>query len=235
PQDVGASNPSCLSGEGGGIHSAGSGVTLEGVSFERNRCETGALDAGCSGGAISMTGQGPSSVASIAGAVQGSAGSAATGGASFDGCLFEGNEARGAATNSVYSGAGQGGAVAIRFAFPTFTACNFTGNSAEGGGGAAPATGGAVLLFLSRGTASADQAETPTFINCVFEANRAGPIVLEGGSTGNENAPKTRRGEQGHGIGGAVAAIASSPLLVGCSFTNNTAVARFPSSGAGEE
>ena len=55
--------------------------------------------------------------------------------------------------------------MAIRFAFPTFTACNFTGNSAEGGGGAAPATGGAVLLFLSRGTASADQVETPTFVS----------------------------------------------------------------------
>lgn len=32
---------------------------------------------------------------------------ATTGGAAFVGCLFEGNEARGAATNSVYSGAGQ--------------------------------------------------------------------------------------------------------------------------------
>ena len=40
-----------------------------------NRCETGALDAGCSGGAISITGRGPSSVAAVSGAAHGYAGS----------------------------------------------------------------------------------------------------------------------------------------------------------------
>ncbi|CAM9954237.1 unnamed protein product, partial [Hapterophycus canaliculatus] len=115
----------------------------------------------------------------------------------------------------------QGGATAIRFALPTFTGCNFTGNAAEGGGGAAPATGGAVLLFLSRGDADGggDGAESPTFVNCTFAGNRAGA----GGTA-------WRSRTQGHGIGGALAAIASSPLLTGCSFTNNTAVALFPSS-----
>lgn len=68
----------------------------------------------------------------------------------------------------------------------------------------------------------------------MFEANRAGPKVLEGVNTGDGSAPESGRKEQGHGIGGAVAAIASSPVLVGCSFTNNTAVASFPSPGVGE-
>ncbi|CAN0258377.1 unnamed protein product, partial [Ectocarpus sp. 4 AP-2014] len=163
-----------------------------------------------------------------------------SGGAAFDDCLFEGNEARGAATNNVYSGAGQGGAAAIRFAFPRFTGCNFTGNAAEGGGGAAPATGGAVLLFLSRGGGSSTVAaaaatseggmETPppTFVNCKFTSNIAGSggIPAEGNALG-------RGRRQGHGIGGALAAIASSPLLSGCSFWNNSAVAVFPSSSGG--
>ncbi|CAN0572619.1 unnamed protein product, partial [Ectocarpus sp. 12 AP-2014] len=166
------------------------------------------------------------------------------GGAAFDDCLFEGNEARGAATNNVYSGAGQGGAAAIRFASPMFTGCNFTGNAAEGGGGAAPATGGAVLLFLSRGGGSsaagvAGAAATsdggvetppPTFVNCKFTSNIAG----SGGVPADGNA-LGRRKRQGHGIGGALAAIASSPLLSGCSFWNNSAVAVFPSSSGEDE
>ncbi|CAN0522437.1 unnamed protein product, partial [Ectocarpus sp. 12 AP-2014] len=147
--------------------------------------------------------------------------------------------ARGAATNNVYSGAGQGGAAAIRFASPRFTGCNFTGNAAEGGGGAAPATGGAVLLFLSRGGGSSAAAaaatsdggmETPppTFVKCKFTSNIAG----SGGIPADGNALGRGR-RQGHGIGGALAAIASSPLLSGCSFWNNSAVAVFPSSSGG--
>lgn len=61
PQEVGESDPQCLSGEGGAIHASGSGLTLRNVKLARNRCETGAIDAGCSGGAISITGSGPSS------------------------------------------------------------------------------------------------------------------------------------------------------------------------------
>ena len=59
-QDVGESQPACLSGEGGAVYSSGSGVSLEGVILKRNRCETGALDAGCSGGAVSVIGRGAS-------------------------------------------------------------------------------------------------------------------------------------------------------------------------------
>ncbi|CAN0331427.1 unnamed protein product, partial [Ectocarpus sp. 4 AP-2014] len=65
PEDVGASDPSCLSGQGGGIHVSGSAITLSGVSLRRNRCETGALDAGCSGGAVSLTGRGPQATAAV--------------------------------------------------------------------------------------------------------------------------------------------------------------------------
>ncbi|CAN0368531.1 unnamed protein product, partial [Ectocarpus fasciculatus] len=238
PEDVGASDPSCLSGQGGGIHVSGSAITLSRVSLRRNRCETGALDAGCSGGAVSLTGRGPQATAVAAGDDD-NVDNNDSGGAAFDDCLFEGNEARGAATNNVYSGAGQGGAAAIRFAFPKFTGCNFTGNAAEGGGGAAPATGGAVLLFLSRGGGSAAataasasdggmETPPPTFVNCTFATNVAG----SGGAPANGNTlGKGRR--QGHGIGGALAAIASSPLLSGCSFWNNSAVAVFPSSSGG--
>ncbi|CAN0137797.1 unnamed protein product, partial [Ectocarpus sp. 13 AM-2016] len=244
PEDVGASDPSCLSGQGGGIHVSGSAITLSGVSLRRNRCETGALDAGCSGGAVSLTGRGPqATTAAAAGDEDNNNNDNDSGGAAFDDCLFEGNEARGAATNNVYSGAGQGGAAAIRFASPSFTGCNFTGNAAEGGGGAAPATGGAVLLFLSRGGGSSAAAaaaaaatsdggmETPppTFVNCTFTSNIAG----SGGVPADGNALGRGR-RQGHGIGGALAAIASSPLLTGCSFWNNSAVAVFPSSGEDE-
>ena len=56
--------------------------------------------------------------------------------------------------------------------------------------------------------------------NCTFEGNRAGPVGdLKGGGGG----------DRGHGIGGALAAIASSPVMVDCSFRNNSAVALMPS------
>eukprot|EP00903_Cladosiphon_okamuranus_P016015 g14787.t1 len=273
PEDVEASEPACLSGEGGAVYSSGSGISLTGVALRRNRCETGGLDAGCSGGAVSVTGRGPSLSPAAAG----------DGGAAFERCLFEGNGAKGATTRSVYSGAGQGGAVAIRFAFPTFTACNFTGNSAEGGGGPAPATGGALLLFLSRGdgygnggggggggkkaeahadanaNANADAdadagAEKgvgnshPKFVNCTFSSNRAGgsadedstavPDEPHGGQevhaeVSGRGSLERRRRRQGHGMGGAIAAISSSPVLIGCSFWNNTAVAELPTSSGG--
>lgn len=44
-----------------------------------------------------------------------------------------------------------------------------------------------------------------------------------------------RRRRQGHGIGGALAAVASSPVLTGCSFWNNTAVAELSTSSGGGE
>lgn len=60
-------------------------------------------------------------------------------------------------------------------------------------------------------------------MGCTFDGNRAGS---EGDTEGT--------GGRGHGIGGALAAVASSPLLFGCSFRNNTAVAIVPSPGRGE-
>ena len=62
----------------------------------------------------------------------------------------------------------QGGAAVVRFSFPTFTDCNFTGNWADGGGGMAPAAGGAVLLFLSRSDDAVDDGNPPTFVSNVI-------------------------------------------------------------------
>lgn len=98
------SDPQCLSGEGGAIHASGSGLALKGVTLRRNHCVTGALDAGCSGGAISITGWG---VSLTSGADFARMGGSGEGSAIFEGCVFEGNEARGAAVRSIYSGAGQ--------------------------------------------------------------------------------------------------------------------------------
>lgn len=96
-------------------------------------------------------------------------------------------------------------------------------------------------------------------MNCTFTGNRAGGSAdanRVGGSAdenladdddqqgaeeeeeeeGNAVLPrKGRKRKQGHGHGGALAAIASSPLLTGCSFSNNTAVAELPTSSGGGE
>lgn len=85
-QDVEESEPACLSGEGGAVYSSGSGISLAGVILRRNRCETGGLDAGCSGGAVSVTGRGPS-LSPAAAAAAGSA-VAVAGGWSADRRLF---------------------------------------------------------------------------------------------------------------------------------------------------
>lgn len=52
---------------------------------------------------------------------------------------------------------------------------------------------------------------------------------------GREGSLLGRGGQRGHGIGGALAVIASSPLLSGCHFSNNSAVAVFPSAGGGSD
>lgn len=86
-------------------------------------------------------------------------------------------------------------------------------------------------------------------MNCTFIANRAGSMDEDATDEGQErdqdgeerNAglppwkERRRRRRQGHGIGGALAAIASSPLLTGCSFWNNTAVADMSTSSDGGE
>lgn len=61
-------------------------------------------------------------------------------------------------------------------------------------------------------------------MGCTFDENRAG-------SEGDKEATRGR----GHGIGGALAVMASSPVLIGCSFRNNSAIAAIvPSLGRGE-
>ncbi|CAM9626142.1 unnamed protein product [Discosporangium mesarthrocarpum] len=248
PEAVEESEPGCLSGDGGAVHSSGASMSLRGVHFTQNACQTGSFDGGCSGGAVSLTGH--AATATNAGEeglwVELGHGGGQAGEGLVEGCTFEGNEARGSGSYSVYSGAGQGGAVAVRFATPLFVSTTFSNNSAHGGGGgSAPSTGGAVLLFLSRQGAqgsgkgkdgsgggkgraasssslsSSSSSTPPTFVNCTFNGNQAGGGTMGKSSMGVSN-------QDAHGIGGALAAIASSPLLQGCTFSSNRALAVFP-------
>lgn len=87
-------------------------------------------------------------------------------------------------------------------------------------------------------------------VNCTFRANRAGGSADEEVTAVSDEAQddqegnaemsqkgtlERRRRKQGHGIGGALAAISSSPVLTGCSFSNNNAVAELSASSGGGE
>ncbi|CAM9283681.1 unnamed protein product [Chrysoparadoxa australica] len=196
--------PDGQSGEGGALAVAGARVHASKCSFVGNRCASGRFDTGCIGGGVSITGEASEVV--------------------FASCSFKENLALGDAGYGTYSSSGLGGAVAVKFASPEFTSCTFIGNAAQGGGDSSgePSAGGAAFLFY----AAPAPAAPPTFKDCTFTENSAGGSTEAAAAADVEGSGSS--GDESRGLGGAIAAFGSRPLLRSCSFERNRAIAQRP-------